>query len=497
MEGRQFNRRTLAILVVLTALLLLFFGVLYNLQVLHVDDYRAQSVVKIANRKTVEAARGELLDRYGRSMVTNRATYQLTLNTGVMGEEAVRNANLLELLNICRDNGLTWTDTLAVSTAAPFTYTSDTPLAYEKEGGGVALTRLGRLLNALPMKKELKSSLNLPATEQVEDAKTLDDIPAGPTAEELIAALRTYFEIDPSWSDADARALIGVLYETNLRTYSINQQAYIFAQDVNIDVISAVKERRLTGVTIETTTVRQYNTVAAAHLLGHVGDIQSSNWDYYREQGYSMNDKVGIDGAENAFEEYLRGESGVQIQELSTSGKVVSEYWRIDPETAGNLHGNDKKRILRALEVWYETGRTMARHNAETKLLPPRYDSVRIGLAYEDREDMKRAIDLRVDKMVEAGLFDEVRALLASGLSRDVTAMQAIGYKEALSYLDGRAAREEAVEEIKLRSRQYAKRQLTWFRRTEGAKWLFWGPEPDFEAACRTSTKYLEEFGLV
>ena len=77
---------------VLTALLLLFFGVLYNLQVLHVDDYRAQSVVKIANRKTVEAARGELLDRYGRSMVTNRATYQLTLNTGVMGEEAVRNA---------------------------------------------------------------------------------------------------------------------------------------------------------------------------------------------------------------------------------------------------------------------------------------------------------------------------------------------------------------------------------------------------------------------
>lgn len=92
MEGRQFNRRTLAILVVLTALLLLFFGVLYNLQVLHVDDYRAQSVVKIANRKTVEAARGELLDRYGRSMVTNRATYQLTLNTGVMGEEAVRNA---------------------------------------------------------------------------------------------------------------------------------------------------------------------------------------------------------------------------------------------------------------------------------------------------------------------------------------------------------------------------------------------------------------------
>lgn len=128
MEGRQFNRRTLAILVVLTALLLLFFGVLYNLQVLHVDDYRAQSVVKIANRKTVEAARGELLDRYGRSMVTNRATYQLTLNTGVMGEEAVRNANLLELLNICRDNGLTWTAHPGPSQRQPPSPTPATPL---------------------------------------------------------------------------------------------------------------------------------------------------------------------------------------------------------------------------------------------------------------------------------------------------------------------------------------------------------------------------------
>ena len=132
---------------------------------------------------------------------------------------------------------------------------------------------------------------------------------------------------------------------------------------------------------------------------------------------------------------------------------MFAELRRIDPETAGNLHLNDKKRILRALEVYYETGKTMAQHNAETKLIPPRYDSVRIGLAYEDRDDMKRAIDLRVDKMVEAGLFDEVRALLDSGLPRDVTAMQAIGYKETLAYLDGEAAREEAIDEIKLRSR--------------------------------------------
>ncbi len=160
------------------------------------------------------------------------------------------------------------------------------------------------------------------------------------------------------------------------------------------------------------------------------------------------------------------------------------------------LHLNDKKRILRALEVYYETGKTMAQHNAETKLVPLRYDSVRIGLAYEDREDMKRAIDARVDKMVEAGLFNEVRALLASGLSRDVTAMQAIGYKEALSYLDGAATREEAIEEIKLRSRQYAKRQLTWLRRDKDIHWFYWKKTRDLPDCLAFSTEILRGHGV-
>ena len=172
------------------------------------------------------------------------------------------------------------------------------------------------------------------------------------------------------------------------------------------------------------------------------------------------------------------------------------ELRRIDPETAGNLHLNDKKRILRALEVYYETGKTMAQHNAETKLTPPRYDSVRIGLAYEERDDMKRAIDLRVDKMVEAGLFDEVRALLDSGLPRDVTAMQAIGYKEAHAYLDGEAAREEAIDEIKLRSRQYAKRQLTWLRRDPSIHWFYWKKTRILPDCLAFSTEILHTYGV-
>ena len=331
MEGKQFNRRSLAVAVVLAAVLTVFVGVLYNLQIVHGEDYRAMSVTRISNWETVEGARGELLDRYGRELVTNRAVYQITLNTSLMGDEAQRNPNLMELLNICRDNGLSWSDSLPISAEPPFAYTTDTPLAYELSDGGVAFARLGSLLNALPLGDTVKARLSLPDTDDIEAAKDLSEIPDGPTAEELIAALRTYFEIDPSWSDEDARALIGVLYEVNLRTYEVYVQEYVFAQDVDINVISAVKERGLSGVSIDTTTVRQYNTSAAAHILGHVGPIQ--NWEAYQGKGYNMNDKVGIDGAENSFESYLRGESGTLVQELDTSGRVISEYWYTNSKT--------------------------------------------------------------------------------------------------------------------------------------------------------------------
>lgn len=168
-----------------------------------------------------------------------------------------------------------------------------------------------------------------------------------------------------------------------------------------------------------------------------------------------------------------------------------------DPEAAARLHPNDRKRIVRALEVFQQTGKTISQHNRETRALSPRYDALTLSLAFQRREDMWARIDQRVDEMMAAGLVDEVRALLSSGVPERCTAMQAIGYKEMAAALRAGGDVRAAAEEIKLRSRQYAKRQLTWFRRTQGAKWLIWGPEPDFEAACRTSTNYLEEFGLV
>ena len=333
MDGKRFHDRMLSVAVVLSLLLLGFGVVLYQLQIVNGDYYRSASAVKISNQETVDAARGEILDRYGRELVTNRATYQITLNTSLMGAEAKRNANLLELIQVCRTNGLTWTDRLPISVDAPFTYTSQSPFAAESDSG-VRLTTFGKLLQALPFaKKDEKAAMGLPTADDAARAQTLDDLPQAPTAEKLMEELRDYFVIDPSWSDADARAVIGVLYEVNLRRYEVDQSEYIFARDVGIDVISGVKERGLVGVTVEATTVRQYETTSAAHLLGRVGPITAETREHYQELGYRMDEKVGVDGLENAFESYLRGKSGLLDQELSTSGKVVSENWHVDPLT--------------------------------------------------------------------------------------------------------------------------------------------------------------------
>ena len=164
-------------------------------------------------------------------------------------------------------------------------------------------------------------------------------------------------------------------------------------------------------------------------------------------------------------------------------GEAMLETLRaVDPEAAQRLHPADEKRIIRALEVYEETGKTITQHNLETQAIPPRYRPVWLGLDYADRAVLYRRIDLRVDLMLQAGLLDEIRALLALGVSPDTTAMQAIGYKEFFGALDGSCTLEEAAELCKQRSRNYAKRQLTWFRRNPEIRWLRLTGQEDFSA---------------
>ena len=185
-------------------------------------------------------------------------------------------------------------------------------------------------------------------------------------------------------------------------------------------------------------------------------------------------------------------------EELAERGgeAMLAELSRVDPEAAARLHPNDHKRIVRALEVYRSTGRTISEHNRETQALPPRYEALTIGLNFQDRADLWARIDARVDQMAADGLEREVRELLSSGLSPRCTAMQAIGYKEFVAAVEGDMTWREAEELVKLRSRQYAKRQLTWFRRNPAVHWLLWEKNPNFGNARQRSTELLEEFGL-
>ena len=166
-----------------------------------------------------------------------------------------------------------------------------------------------------------------------------------------------------------------------------------------------------------------------------------------RERLEAQADTVGMD----AMLEWLRG---------------------VDPEAAARLHPGDRKRIIRALEVYLETGETITAHNRRTQILPPRYAPLWLGVDFAERAELYRSIEQRVDRMLELGLVEEIKDLLASGVPETATSMQAIGYKEFVSALDCRCTIEEATADVKQASRHYAKRQLTWFRRNREINWL-------------------------
>ena len=149
---------------------------------------------------------------------------------------------------------------------------------------------------------------------------------------------------------------------------------------------------------------------------------------------------------------------------------MLQELREIDPEAAERI--KDTRRIIRALEVYYETGITITEHNRRTQAIPPRYNPLWIGLDFADRAELYRRIDLRVGIMLEMGLIDEIKALLSSGIPEKCTAMQAIGYKEFISAMKGECTLEEAADQVRQSSRHYAKRQLTWLRRNKNIHWI-------------------------
>ena len=402
MDPKQFRRRALAVAVLLALMVAGMGATLYDLQINNGADYYEQSQRRIAESQTVESARGQILDRNGQVLVSNRVVYQVTLDTSLMKEdrdgdghsEDVRNETLLALIEAARAEGVEWADSLPISKTEPFTFTTDTPYyttSVSEEGEIVrTLTRLGRLALELgwleedPTLDPEKAAAPAPEPEEPGLLDRIVDFFTGgggeepapepeeeepyepPDAQALLGAMCRTFglrgagavdeeetpegdipalnlgDLDPE----DARAVAGVLYELYLRSTGVYQaNEYVFAQEVDIDFISRVKEQSLPGVVIEATTVRQYHTPYAAHLLGRVTPIFPEEVEYYTsldEDGdgvpdYSLNDTVGRDGVEQAFESYLRGDPGMRTVERNTEGKIVSETWLEEPEPGGNV----------------------------------------------------------------------------------------------------------------------------------------------------------------
>jgi len=208
----------------------------------------------------------------------------------------------------------------------------------------------------------------------------------------------------------------------------------------------------------------------------------------------------GRDFAENAEADAqcapLRMELSERYDRLG--GEVLwRELREIDPLAAGRIHANDKRRVVRAIEVYQLTGQTITAHNETTQAIPPRYEAVKLALTAGDRGDLYRRIDRRVDVMMEQDLLAEVTHLLESGVSPQSTAMQAIGYKEIMQSMQGLCSLETAVERIKQESRRYAKRQLSWIRRDETIHWITWDKEPNLSEALQVSTEFCRRAGII
>lgn len=282
-------------------ILLLYSFRLYKLQIIdtkgNTDNTQVYSTIT-----TVRAARGDILDRNGNVLVGNRASYNLVFNHYVTKSNPNCNQALYTLVQKCRELGITYSDHFPVSTSRPFVYTlTDFTTTWQNY---FQLFMVDRVLDS--------------------------DI----TAPLLVEKMRERYSIPTSWSDEDARAVIGFRYEFDLRGIT-KLPTYTFLEDVTDQQLSAILELNTPGLNVEASTVREYHTKYAAHILGYLGGMNDSQWEEYQDQGYSMDAKVGQTGFELAFEEYLHGIDGTRYDEVNKDGATTKSKYTKEP-VAGN-----------------------------------------------------------------------------------------------------------------------------------------------------------------
>lgn len=297
------KRRVIALLVFFGAFLLLFAAVLYDAQILHGGENRAKSISSNAASETVTASRGIITDRNGKVLVSNRLAYTLVFDRSGFDDDAALNAAILRLVQLCEETGTGWNDTLPIG-------------------------RVGNFLRYSNARSETFDKF-------IEK----NDLTSGASGRQLLSELRELYHVDESLSEREARLIVGVRYELHSR------DSYTFAEDVSTEVLSLITDGRYEGVTIRTASARVYNTALAAHILGTIGPIWQEEWSSsedtgyvgYADKGYSMNDLVGKDGAEKAFESYLRGTDGRRLITTDETGKITGELYTREPQPGGTV----------------------------------------------------------------------------------------------------------------------------------------------------------------
>ena len=287
------RRRAVALLTLFSLVLLLFAIKLFDLQIIETDG-NTDNTATYTTLTTVRAARGDILDRNGKVLVGNRASYDLVFNHYVIKSADNRNEYLRRLYNKCQELGVSYNDHFPLTKSRPFEYTlDDYTTAWQ-----------GYFQNFM-RDRELDSDMSAPL---------------------LLEKLRSSYKIPLEWSEEEARAVIGMRYEFDLRGVT-NLPTYTFMEDVSDENLSAILELNTPGLMVESSTVREYHTTYAAHILGYVGGMDASEWAEFKDQGYSMDAYVGQSGFEEAFEKYLHGIDGTRVDVVSKDGTIMEQYY--------------------------------------------------------------------------------------------------------------------------------------------------------------------------
>ena len=299
--------RVIAMGVLFALVMVIYLAFLYNLQIIEGEEYYNKSKEISTTKRTVTAARGNILDRYGRVLVSNKECYNLRIDTEKLFANDDPNAVILELVHMVEGYGDSYTDDLPITTTPPFEYKED-------------MTDIQRTMLQAYLADPGRSSL-----------------PTNPSAVELLSFMRTRYDISNSYSAEDMRIIAGVRYSINVR-YAINTADYMFVEDASMQLIASIMENKLPGIEIERAYIRVYGTEYAAHLLGYTGLMTQEEYERFSLLNYATNAYVGKDGIEYAFEEYLHGQDGEVVETRNPSGTILSTVYLKEPVPGNHIY---------------------------------------------------------------------------------------------------------------------------------------------------------------